>query len=320
MSRVTIIIPNYNGEKLLPLPLESLKTQDFKDFTTVVVDNGSKDNSLSLLKERYPEITVIRLEKNYGFSFAVNRGIEAAESEYIALLNNDMEVTPGWLREMVDALDRYQDAGACNPKVLRYREPDRINVLGIRYNSNSAVEIIGAGKEDRYEYCSNIRYIFGVNAGASLYRRSMFEDIGLFDETFFASFEDVDLSFRAQLAGYKAIFVPYAVAYHMVGATIKRKRYLQTYLNNRNSLLCFVKNMPYELIVKNFPKVLRYRLSMLFERTFLNFYKIRTYYFLSGIFSAFLKLPYVLEERKKIQRKRRVSVEYIESIMDKDFL
>ncbi|MCX7857418.1 MAG: glycosyltransferase family 2 protein [Deltaproteobacteria bacterium] len=319
MPRVTVIIPNYNGKRLLSICLDSLRTQEFQDFSVLVVDNGSTDNSVCFLREFYPEVKVIELEKNYGFSYAVNRGIEVSTSEYVALLNNDMEVTPGWLKEMIIALDEHPEASACNPKVLRYNERNRINVLGIRYNSNSEVEIIGAGKEDNGQY-QGIKQIFGVNAGASLYRREIFKDIGLFDEIFFASFEDVDLSFRAQLAGYKAIFVPTAVSYHMIGATIKRRRYIQTYLNNRNSLLCFLKNMPYELMLRNLWSVLSYRLSMFLKRTFLNFYKVRTYYFLAGVTAAITRIPYVIKARKEVQKKRRVSIEYIASIMDRDFI
>lgn len=318
-TRVTVIIPNYNGRKFLPICLGSLRNQEFKEFVTIVVDNGSNDGSIELIRENYPEVEVISLKANYGFSFAVNRGIERSSTEYVALLNNDVEVTPKWLGEMVCALDMHKDASFSNPKVMRYYEPNRINVLGIRYNSNSEVEIIGAGKIDR-GYDSNVKYIFGVNAGASLYRREMFEDIGLFDEEFFASFEDVDLSFRAQLLGYKAIHVPTSYAYHMVGATIKRKRYLLTYLNSRNSLICLLKNMPYELLTRNFWRIMHYRLSIFAKRTFLNPYKIRTYYFLAGIASAFKKLPYILKARKEVQKRRRVSIEYLTSIMDRDFI
>jgi GT2 family glycosyltransferase len=319
MPKVTVIIPNYNGESLLPVSLRSLRKQEFGDFSLLVVDNGSVDRSIEVIKEIYPECRVIELNRNYGFSYAVNRGIESSNSEYVALLNNDVEVAPNWLGEMVKALEAHRDAALCNPKVLRYHERNRINVLGIRYNRNSEVEIIGAGKEDKNEI-TEVKYIFGVNAGASLYRKEMFEDIGLFDELFFASFEDVDLSFRAQLAGYKAIYVPGARAYHMVGATIKRKRYFQTYLNSRNSLICFLKNMPYELLKKNLWQVVGYRFSIFAKRTFLYFYKARTYYFLKGIIAAFLKSRYIIEARREVQKKRRVSIEYLSSIMDRDFL
>jgi hypothetical protein len=313
-----VIIPNLNGETLLPICLESLKKQTFQDFDIIVVDNGSSDSSLTILKQ-YPEIRILSLNRNYGFAFAVNRGIEATTGEFISLLNNDMELDSKWLEELYRVLIEHIEAGACGPKVMRYWERDRINVLGIRLNSNGEAVIIGAGKRDEGQY-EEIRYVFGVNAGASLYRRKMFKDIGFFDENFFASFEDVDFSFRAQLAGYKALYVPKSIAYHMVGATIKRKKYLPTYFNNRNKIIFFWKDMPTEIIKKHFWKILYSKSSLFFKRVIFNFYKLRTFYFLSGTFAAYVNLPYILRERKRIQSSKRVSIDYLCSIMDKDFI
>jgi GT2 family glycosyltransferase len=319
MATVSVVIPNLNGEKLLPICLETLKIQTFQDFEVIVVDNGSRDGSLLLLKEEYPHVKIISLDKNYGFAFPVNRGIEAASGEFVCLLNNDIELDPKWMEAMHEALLKNPEVGACGPKMLRYWERERINVLGIRVNSNGDVEIIGAGEYDKGQY-EEVKYVFGVNAGASMYRRSMFDDIGLFDEAFFASFEDVDLSFRAQLAGYKALYVPQSIAYHMVGATIKKKRYQPTYLNNRNALLFFWKDMPGELIKKNFWGICLHKTGSFFKRVLKNFYKLRTYYYLKGTLAAFIRLPSILRARKEIQATRRVSLEYLTSVMDKDFV
>jgi len=319
VPNVNVIIPNLDGEKLLPICLESLRGQTFKDFDITVVDNGSKDGSLDLLKERYPDVRVICLDKNYGFALPVNRGIEATEGELIALLNNDIEVDPKWLEELHRALVEHPEVGSCQAKLLRYKERGRINGLGIRMNIYGEIEIIGWGEIDRGQF-EEERYIFAAGAGASLYRRKMFEDIGLFDETFFANFEDVDLSFRGQLAGYKALYVPKAIGYHMVGATIKKMKYFPSYLNNRNKVLFFWKNMPKEIIKKHFWRILWIRSSFIFKRIFFNFYKLRTYYFLKGTFAAYIRLPHILREREKVQAMRRVSIDYLESIMDKDFI
>lgn len=236
MALVSVVIPNLNGENFLPMCLDTLKTQTFRDFEIIVVDNGSRDGSLRLLNEKYPDVRIVSLDRNYGFAFPVNRGIEAASGEFICLLNNDVELDPQWMEAMYMALNQNQEVGACGPKMMRYWERERINVLGIRFNSNGDVEIVGAGEKDKGQY-EEMKYVFGVTAGASMYRRKMFDDVGLFDEAFFASFEDVDLSFRAQLAGYKFLYIPQSIAYHMVGATIKKRRYQPTYLNNRNALL-----------------------------------------------------------------------------------
>jgi GT2 family glycosyltransferase len=319
MPLINVVIPNLDGENLLPICLESLKRQTFQDFDITVVDNGSQDGSLLLLKKQYPEVKIIPLDRNYGFAFAVNRGIEATQGEFVSFLNNDIELDPKWLEELHRALIEHPEVGTCGPKLMRYWERERINILGIRLNSNGEVEIIGAGEVDRGQYGEG-KYVFGVNAGASLYRRRMFDEIGLFDEAFFASFEDVDLSFRAQLAGYKALYVPTAIGYHMVGETIKRKRYFPTYLNNRNKILFLWKNMPEEILKKYFWRISRSKLRLFFKRILLNFYKLRTYYFVKGTFAAFIRLPYILKEREKIKAMRRVSTDYLDSIMDKDFI
>ncbi|MCX8022370.1 MAG: glycosyltransferase [Syntrophorhabdaceae bacterium] len=316
---MSIVIPNYNGEKLLPMPLDSLKKQTFKDFEIIVVDNGSTDGSLKLIQDRYPYIKVIPFEKNYGFAYAVNRGIEASSSPFISLLNNDIELHERWLESLYNALIEHPEAGSCGPKMMRYLEKDRINILGIRLNSDGGVEIIGAGEVDRGQY-EEVRYVFGVNAGAALYRKKMFDDIGLFDEEFFASFEDVDISFRAQLAGYRALYVPKAVAYHLVGATIKRKRYMATYLNNRNCTMFFLKDMPSELLRRYLFRIIIRRGLAFVKRVAFNFWKARTYYFIKGTLAAYIRMPYILRERKRIQSSRRVTIEYIESILDRDFL
>jgi GT2 family glycosyltransferase len=316
---VSVVIPNLNGEKLLPVCLDTLKTQTFQDFEVIVVDNGSSDRSLHLLRKKYPDVRIISLDRNYGFAFPVNRGIEAASGEFICLLNNDVELDSRWMEALYDALQQHPEVGACGPKMMRYWERERINILGIRINLNGDVEIIGAGEHDRGQY-EEIRYVFGVNAGASMYRRKIFEDVGFFDETFFASFEDVDLSFRAQLAGYKALYVPRSIAYHMVGATIKKRRYQPTYLNNRNALLFFWKGMPGELFKKHFWRIFCHKAGYGLKRILINFYKVRTYYYLKGVISALIRIPSVLRARKEVQANRRVSLEYLISIMDKDFL
>ncbi len=319
MHAVSVVIPSLDGEKLLPVALESLHEQTFRDFDVVVVDNASKDRSLELLKSRYPRVKVVALRRNMGFAGAVNRGIEASASEFVAVLNNDVEVCPRWLEELHTALTEHAEAGSAGPKMMRYFERNRINILGLRLNRTGEIELIGAGEDDHGQY-DQARHVFGVSAGAALYRRKMLNEIGLFDEEFFANHEDVDLAFRAQLAGYKALYVPSALAYHMVGSTIRRRKYLPTYLNNRNKILFFWKNMPAEIIEKHFQTIFRHQAGTFLKRILLNFYKLRTLYYLRGIVSGVLHIPYILQQRKKIRGLRRVSAEYLESIMDRDFL
>ncbi len=319
MPAVSVVIPSLDGEKLLPVALDSLGLQTFRDFDIIVVDNASKDGSLELLKSRYPGIKVVALPRNLGFAGAVNRGIEASASEFVSVLNNDIELGPRWLEELHTALIEHVEAGAAGPKMMRYFERNRINILGLRLNRTGEVELIGAGEDDHGQY-DQMRYVFGVSAGAALYRRKMFDEIGLFDEQFFANYEDADLAFRAQLAGYKALYVPAAVAYHMVGSTIRRRKYLSTYLNNRNRIIFLWKNMPAETVEKHLRIIFRREAGLLLKRILLNFYKLRTFYYLKGTVSGLMRIPHALRQRKKSGALRRVSADYIESIMDKDFV
>jgi len=319
VPEVSVVIPNLNGGHLLPMCLDTLRKQTFRDFEVIVVDNGSRDGSLKLLRDTYPEVRIVSLDRNYGFAYPVNRGIEASRGEYVCLLNNDIELDTRWMEELLSSLRNHPDAGSAGPKLMRWHERERINVLAIRVNLDGHVEIVGAGENDLGQYDEE-QFVFGVNAGASMYRKAMFDDIGLFDEVFFASFEDVDLAFRAQLAGYKALYVPRAVGYHMVGATIKKRRYRPTYLNNRNSTLFFWKNMPGELIRKNLPAIVGNRMGIFLKRILKNFWKLRTFHYLRGTAAGYMCMPHILRERRQIQEACRVTPEYIESILNKDFV
>ncbi len=316
---ISVVIPNYNGEKVLPVALDSLQGQRFKDFETVVVDNGSSDSSVPLMERSYPWVRIVRLPCNLGFAGGVNEGIRRTISPFVALLNSDVEVDPGWLQELWQSMRRESAIGACQPKMLRYFERDRIDVIGLRLSSRGIVEGIGKGEKDGGQY-EIPRFVFGVNAGAALYRRAMLDQIGLFDEHFVTSFEDGDLSFRSQLAGWSALYVPTSVAYHMVGSTRKQRKYRGTYLNNRNKILLFWKNMPAEVMRDRWRSFLSYQAGTLVRRAAFGFYKVRTFHFLRGVFAAYLSVGYLRRARKMVQSTARINPRLIASFMDRDFL
>lgn len=215
---VAVIIPNWNGAEHLPECLESLQAQTFTAFETLVVDNGSSDRSLALLAQRYPGVRVLELGHNTGFSGAVNAGIRATSTEYTVLLNNDTRAEPRWLACLVEAMDDEPGAsfGAC--KMLRYDPPHLIDAAGDRYSlwRGSGINIGIGEPRDHYDQPA---WVFGACAGAAIYRRSLFDDIGLFDEDFFLTFEDVDFDLRAQVAGHRCLYVPDAIVYHKRGAS-----------------------------------------------------------------------------------------------------
>lgn len=216
--RISVIIPNWNGACHLPDCLDSLAAQTCTDFEIVIVDNGSEDESLELLARDFPQVPVIRNEQNLGFSAAVNCGIKATEGEFVVLLNNDTRAEPNWLQRLLDAMDDVPDASFAACKMLRYDPPHDIDAAGDRYSlwRGSGINIGTGEPRDRYDRPA---WVFGACAGAAIYRRELFEDIGLFDEDFFLIFEDVDFSLRAQVAGHRCLYVPEAIVYHKRGAS-----------------------------------------------------------------------------------------------------
>jgi GT2 family glycosyltransferase len=241
--KVSIVIPNYNGEKYLKICIDSLYVQEFKDFEIIFVDNGSKDNSCEVISQNYPLIKIIRLSENFGFSKAVNEGIKASVGEYVVLLNNDTEATVTWLENLVNCIEENKLIFSCCSKMLQYRDRSKIDDVGDEYNllgwaykrgDNSPVD----------KYCRD-EEVFSSCAGAAIYRRRLFEEIGYFDEKFFAYMEDVDLSYRAKIFGYKNIYCSRAEIYHIGSATSGSKyNSFKVKLAAQNNVYVVLKNMP----------------------------------------------------------------------------
>ena len=311
-KRVAVIIPNYNGEKLLPVCLDSLRAQAYRNFGIVVVDNGSSDGSLRLLGERYPEVTVIGMHKNFGFAAAVNAGIRQSDGELVALLNNDTETDPHWLGELVKAIDGRTDIAFCASKMIDYKNRSIIDSAGNCYALNGRSLPRGFMDGDRGQYESE-REVFGACAGAALYRRSLFEKIGPFDESFISYKEDVDLDFRALLRGFRCLYVPRAVCYHMGGATTgRRKSDLAVRLSTRNGVTTFIKNMPARLL----PRALTLMLIDLFFQ--LGYQVIRGKQALPlthGLIASVFQIPHALSERRRIQARTRYDPGYLNALL-----
>ncbi len=241
MSKVTVIIPNYNGLKYLIPCLESLRDQTFKDFSVLVVDNGSTDGSVKWLEKNL--VPAVFLKKNYGFAAAANRGIEASDSEFVLLLNNDTEAEPKYIEELVKTIQRSRHIFSVSPKMLQMSDQSLIDDAGDGYCLLGWGFQRGVGqKEDLYNRPCRV---FSACAGGAIYRRSVFDEIGLFDELHFAYLEDIDLGYRAQLAGYCNRYCPKAVLLH-VGSATSGSRYnaFKVRLAARNNIYLIYKNMP----------------------------------------------------------------------------
>ncbi|MDQ3863721.1 MAG: glycosyltransferase family 2 protein [Actinomycetota bacterium] len=308
--RLTVVIPNWNGQRFLSTCLNSLREQSFKDFEAIVVDNGSTDGSAELVVGSFPEVRVLPLGKNRGFSAAVNAGIEASDSEYVALLNNDTEVDPGWLKALIQAADSHPEAGLFASKLVDFNDRCVLDGAGDVLRYSGLPYRLGHGELDLGQYDEEA-FVFGACAGAALYRRFMLDDIGLFDEDFFANCEDGDLSFRAQLAGYRCLYVPEAVVYHMGSATFGKRSPTSTGLGTRNSLCMLVKNLPAPLV----PGLLPFFAVGQLLRLVVTASTSTLGAHLQGIAGALRLLPLMLKKRREIQSRRRVPVEYIRRLL-----
>ena len=314
----SLIIVNWNGRDLLGDCLPSLEKQTEPAEEVIVVDNGSSDGSVEFLKLSFPSVKVVELDKNYGFAKANNIGIRLARGSRIALLNNDTVVDSRWLAELNHALDNHPEVGFCASKMLMYRDPNIIDSAGDMLGIARAYKR-GHRRQDGTEF-NEPAFVFGACAGAALYRSEMLADIGLFDETFVTNLEDVDLSFRAQLAGYKCIYVPTAVVYHKVGETKRRISSIDR-LTHRNNRLMWLKNAPGLLLLKYATRVLTEEMQRLANGLGIGLSGLRRpdvkdlKMFLAADAELLRLLPEIRRKRREIQGKRVVSTAYIESFL-----
>lgn len=246
----TVIIPNYNGIHFIEECLAAIYAGT-QIPEVIVVDNASKDGSCELVEEKYPQVNLVKFQTNKGFCSAVNKGIELANTKYVILLNNDTKVEKKFVEELVKAIECRKDAFSVGAKMLSMKEPDKIDDAGDLYCALGWAFALGKDEpEHRYNRASEI---FASCAGAAIYRKSVFEKIGYFDENHFAYLEDIDIGYRAKIFGYHNYFEPRAVVYHE-GSSVSGSRYnaFKTRLTSRNSIYLIYKNMPILQILCNF--------------------------------------------------------------------
>lgn len=248
----TIVIPNYNGAAYLENCLASLREEPAR---VILVDNGSTDGSRELVREKFPEVWLMALDKNYGFCKAVNRGMEASKTTYVILLNNDTAVEPGFVRALEASLDDDKQAFSGAAQMVNMRRPELIDDAGDYYCALGWA--FAAGRDKPKKDYDTPREIFSACGGACIYRRRVLEQIGMLDENHFAYLEDVDLGYRARIYGYRNLYVPKAVAHH-AGSASSGSRYnaFKARQTARNSVYLAYKNMPPGQLFFNLPFLL----------------------------------------------------------------
>lgn len=322
MPSISVIIANFNGAAYLADCLQSLSDQTFRDFEVILVDNGSTDGSLDLVKKDFSWVKVIALEKNTGFARGNNIGFGASCSEYLATLNNDTIVDSGWLKALHVAAETDNTIGMVASKIFLGREGGEIDSAGMLIYPDGMTRQRGHGEEDNGQF-DGITEVLFPSACAALYRNEMLKETGYFDEDFFSYCEDADLGLRGRLAGWKAVLAPGATIRHLYSRTSGRYSEFKAFHVERNHFWVLLKDLPLSYIIQ-FPFYTVWR------------YIIQVYGLLSGRGSvarfaeragvgamlgivlksygaAFLALPRALKKRRLIWKGRRLgSKEYRE--------
>ncbi len=251
MTEIAIVILNWNTrdylEKFLPVLIENSKGEGNEIY---IADNGSEDDSVAFMKANYPDIQLIEFDKNYGFTGGYNKALEQIEAKYYLLLNSDIEVTPDWLAPLKKLMDNDAEVGACMPKIKAYYEPAYFEYAGAaggfidKYGypfCRGRIMNVFEKDEGQYDYESEI---FWATGACMMVRADLFHELGGFDDDFFAHMEEIDLCWRMKNRGYKIMYEPSSVIYHIGGGTLPNESPFKLYLNYRNNLFLLIKNLP----------------------------------------------------------------------------
>lgn len=250
MNEVTIVIPNFNGERYLASCIDSLQNQSIKDFDVILVDDGSRDNSLKLVEENYKYVKCIASDKNNGFCASVNLGIKNSVTPYVILLNNDTVADEFFVEEMLKSIKSFKKAFSCSACMRQFNDRDIIDDAGDLYNALGWAR--ARGKDKYYANYQKKKKIFASCGGAAIYKKDVFEEIGYFDERHFAYLEDIDVGYRSKINGYINYYQPNAIIYH-IGSGTSGSRYNDFKIkhSSRNSVYLIYKNMPVLQIIIN---------------------------------------------------------------------
>jgi GT2 family glycosyltransferase len=308
---LTVGIATYDGRQLLEIVLPSLQRQVFRDFRVVVVDDASSDDTVQWLGAHWPEVQVVVHPRNLGVTAALNSCLRAGSSQLVALLNNDVELDPGCLAELVRTLGEHPEAGVACGKLLDYNRRELLDGAGDLYTWGGEANRRGQGMPDTGQY-DRPQEIFSACGATAVYRRAALEQLGPFDERFFANYEDVDWCFRAQLAGWRCRYAPAAVAYHMGSATLgKGASDFALYHNWRNAIWVVAKNYPARALFSHAHQLLFVQarnLALAARRR-------RVSLWLRVWRDALAAMPAVLRDRRRVQRSRTRSLAELDSII-----
>jgi GT2 family glycosyltransferase len=311
---LTVAVLSYDGRHLLEVILPSLARQRFRDFEVVVVDNGSRDDTVAWLDEHWPEVEIVSIAENIGVTAALNVCARSGSGELVGLFNNDLELDPDCLGEVVAALGEHPEAGWAGVKLRDFQQREVIDGAGDVFTWAATGGRRGHGELDNGQY-DEPRAIFGACGGAAVYRRDVLAQVGDFDEDFFAFYEDVDWNLRAQLAGFSCRYVPTAVVYHMGSATIGRGLSDFTrYHLWRNTLWIIAKDLPASALLRHAPQLVLGQLVNLAVAVRDRKLGIWVKVWRDGLEG----LPRILRKRRHVQERRQIEARELEKIVGVD--
>ena len=310
MPEMSIIIVNWNGKRFLDDCLGSLRRQTFRNFETILVDNGSSDGSAEYIQSRFPEVRLVVLNENRGFTGGNLAGYELASGTIVVLLNNDTEAAPAWLEEIHKASTLHPNAGSFASKMMYFDDRDRIENCGFDLGTFGATLELGRDELDSSHWKA-LREVFGACGGAVAYRRSMLDQIGFLDPDFFMVYEDVDLSFRAQLHGYGCIHIPTAIVFHRYRASLGAGSPRQVFYSQRNIEFVYFKNMPLGLILQTLPQRFLYEIGAAIH----SIGQGSAGPFVRSKLNAIKHFPSLWRKRREIQQSKTVGASHIRSLM-----
>lgn len=317
---ITIVIPNWNGRRWLAPCLDSVTAQSTPAAEVILVDDGSTDDSVTFVRATYPEVQVVELAENRGFCRAVNAGIETAGQQAILLLNNDARLHPECLRILTDALHYFPDATFFALQILD-ATGERVESAGAGLTPEGVPfpRSFGSIPDASLQPSSlslqpSAQRVFGSSGGAGLYRRALFDDIGLFDEALDMYLEDVDLDMRARLRGHQCLYLPQAIAYHMGSTTLGASNPRVVSLLIRNRLLVLLKGLPAGLLVRLFGRLLlgQIRSAVFYAK------EGQAVLFMDALLQTLAKLPAFIGRRAALQAQRKLSAAEFKQLLERE--
>ena len=307
----SVVIPHWNGKKFLKTCLDALDRQTYPNIEIIIADNASEDGSQAFIQAHYPHIKIVQLPENRGFTGACNAGMQEAQGDYVSLLNNDTEVDENWVTSIVSAFDRYPEAGIVASKMLLFDKRDHIHTTGDYFTVDGKPGNRGVWQRDEGQYDTE-EFVFSACGGSSVYRKTMLNKIGLLDDDFFFSLEDIDLGWRAQLTGWKCLYVPSAIVYHHLAAT--GGGVTASYYDGRNLIYVLIKNYPAQLWRKYGWRIFKSQMRNAIDAIKSwrgQAARARLRGMLAGLLGGFR----MWRKRRTIQQMRTVSIDYLESVL-----